>query len=150
MDDAGNAVMAGGRLSDLTEGQLVTLGRRPLPSEVVPRARFVGEVADILYLTCAHSGCHLPPFSNENLRIDDPATTHADLVGFPASQAPLLRVRPFRPSQSYLWHKLIGTHETVGGSGLRMPELHDEYQSFLDADQMARVRGWILDGARDD
>jgi hypothetical protein len=150
MDDAGNAVMAGGRLSDLSEGQLVAFGRRPLPTEVVARARWQGDVADLLYLACAHAGCHLPPFSNENLRIDDAATSHADLVGFPASQAPILRVRPFRPSQSYLWHKLRGTHLTVGGSGVRMPELHDQYQSFLTPAEEARVRGWILDGARDD
>ena len=150
MDEAGNATMVGGKLADLTEGQVVTLGRRTLPSAVVPRARYLGDVADILYLTCAHSGCHLPPFNNANLQIDDPATTHAALVGAPSDQAPLLRVKPYRPSQSYLWHKLLGTHLSVGGSGVRMPEPHGLYLEYLSQDQMDRIRGWILDGARDD
>ena len=150
MDGEGNAVMVGGRLSNLTEGQIVTLGRRALPSDVVARSRFLGQVADLLYSSCAHSGCHLPPFSNAQLAMDDPATTHANLVLAPSTQSPLLRVSPGRPSRSYLWHKLLGTHETVGGSGDRMPQFHLPGDDFLTDEEMDLVRGWILDGARDD
>ncbi|HEU4395799.1 MAG TPA: hypothetical protein VFS92_09555 [Planctomycetota bacterium] len=149
-DDEGNSVMVGGRLSNLTEGLLATYGRRPLPSSVAPRARWLGDVADLVYASCAHSGCHLPPFANAGLLIDGPAFTHAQMVGEPATQAPLLRVKPGRPSQSYVWHKLLGTHELVGGSGLRMPDPHDQYLDYYSQAELDRVRGWILDGARDD
>ncbi len=151
MDGAGNAVMVGGKLSSLTEGQIVTYGRRPpLPSTVARRARFQDGVADMIYLNCAHSGCHLPPFTSAGLGLESPAVIRASTVGVPSTQSPLLRVAPGRPSQSYLWHKLSGTHSTVGGSGERMPEVHDPGDEYLSAEEMDLVRAWILDGARDD
>lgn len=149
IDAAGNAVMVGGKLSSLTEGQVVTWGRRPLPSQVTLRARFRDGVADLLYLDCAHSGCHLPPFSNAGLALDDPGTDIANLVGVPSTQSPLLRVLPGRPSQSYLWHKVLGTQASVGGSGDRMPQLHQVGDAYLSDAEMDLLRGWILDGARD-
>jgi hypothetical protein len=151
MDEDGNAVMVGGKLSSLTEGQIVTFGRRtPLPSQVTKRARFQDGVADLIYLRCAHSGCHLPPFSNAGLALDTPEVIHASLVGVPSTQAPLLRVAPFRPSQSYAWHKLLGTQATVGGSGIRMPDEHLPGDQYFTVAEMDLIRGWILDGARDD
>ena len=149
IDGAGNAVMVGGRLSSLKEGIMVTYGRASLPSIITPRARFRDGLADLLHQGCAHSGCHLPPFSNAGLAFDTPGISRSGLVGVAATESPLLRVLPGRPSQSYLWHKLLGTQETVGGSGDRMPVLHlPGDATFGDAD-MELVRGWILDGARD-
>ncbi len=150
VDDEGNALLAGGDLSSLGAGGLVSWGKRRIPSEVVPQGRFRGGVADLLYLRCAHSGCHLPPFSNAGLSMDSPEVTHPNLVLAPSTQSPLLRVFPGRSSQSYLWHKLAGTQETVGGSGDRMPVFHLAGDDFLDAGEMDLIRGWILDGARDD
>lgn len=43
---------------------------------------------------------------------------------------------------SYLWHKLQGTHETVGGSGLAMPLTGELTSAELDA-----IRAWIEGGA---
>ncbi len=149
MDEAGNAVMVGGKLSNLTEGQIVTFGKKTLPSTVSLRARFRDGVADTIYLGCAHSGCHLPPFSNAGLALDTPEIDIANLVNVGSTQAPLLRVFPGRPSQSYLWHKLLGTQVTVGGSGDRMPTLHLPGDAYFTDDQMELIRGWILDGARD-
>jgi hypothetical protein len=149
IDGAGNAVMVGGKLSNLTEGHVVTYGRTSLPSTVALRARFRDGVADMIYLGCAHSGCHLPPFSNAGLALDTPEVTLANLVGVGSTQSPLLRVFPGRPSQSYLWHKMLGTQGTVGGSGERMPVLHLPGDAYFTDGQMELLRGWILDGARD-
>jgi hypothetical protein len=55
-------------------------------------------------------------------------------------------VLPGRPSQSYIWHKIVGTQRTVGGNGDRMPT-NQKYLSAADEDI---VRAWILEGARDD
>jgi hypothetical protein len=107
-------------------------------------------MADLIYLRCAHSGCHLPPFGSAGLGLDTPAVIRASTIGVPSTQAPLLRVAPGRPSRSYLWHKLVGTHATVGGSGLRMPDVHQPGDEFLTDPEMDLVRAWILDGARDD
>lgn len=150
VDDEGNAAMVGGNLDTLAAGGLVTWGKRTLPSEIVPRAAFRGQVADLLYLRCAHSGCHAPPLSNAGFDVDTPETTFASLVDVPSTQSPLLRVFPGRPSQSYVWHKLAGTQETVGGTGLRMPEFHQAGDDYFDEAEMDLIRGWILDGARDD
>jgi hypothetical protein len=149
IDDDGNAVMVGGRLSSLTEGQVVAWGKRKLPSSVVPRARFRDGIADMIYLGCAHSACHLPPFNNAGLALDDADTDIANLVGIASTQSPLLRVLPGRPSQSYLWHKLLGTHESVGGTGARMPTIHEPGDAYFGDAEMEQIRGWILDGARD-
>ena len=70
-------------------------------------------------------------------------------MSVPSAQSPLLRVRPGRPSQSYLWHKLAGTQDSVGGSGDRMPALHLPGDQPLAGAEMELLRGWILDGARD-
>ncbi len=150
IDDAGNAVMAGGKMSNLTEGQIVTYGKRRLPSAVARRARFGDDVHPLLYLGCAHSGCHLPPFNNGGLAIDGAETTRASLVGATSVQSPLLRVAPGRPSQSYLVHKLMGTQESVGGSGDRMPVPHLEGDDYFGEEEMEILEGWILDGARND
>jgi hypothetical protein len=149
IDDDGNAWMAGGKFSTLTEGQLVAWGKRVVPSLVAPRVRFRDGVAERLYLSCAHSGCHLPPLSNAGFLLDTPETSHANLASVPSTQSPLLRVAPGRISQSYLWHKMAGTHASVGGSGDRMPILHQPGDFLMTEVELALFRGWILDGARD-
>jgi hypothetical protein len=150
MDDDGNAVTVGGKLSTLTEGQLASYGKRRLPSVVVPRARFRDGLSAVLFSSCAHSACHLPPFTNASFAVDTPEVTLANLVSVPSVQSPLLRVSPGRPSQSYLWHKLLGTHGSVGGAGVRMPSEHLPGDDYLSDAEMDLVRAWILDGARDD
>ncbi len=146
IDDEGNAVMAGGNLFSLATGTLVTWGKRTLPTEILPAVSYRARVADILYLNCAISGCHLAPFTNEGLDFTTPEVSREGTVAIPARQSPLLRVSPGRPSRSYLWHKLEGTHEAVGGSGDRMPQGEDP----LPAEARLAVRTWILAGARDD
>ncbi len=149
MDDAGNAIMVGGKLSTLTERQVVTFGKRALSATTSLRARFRDGVADMIYNGCAHSGCHLPPFTNAGLALDTPEISYANLVNVGSTQSPLLRVFPGRPSQSYCWHKMLGTQESVGGSGDRMPTLHLPGDAYFTDEQMELLRGWILDGARD-
>ena len=51
-------------------------------------------------------------------------------------------VAPGDPDASYLWHKLTGTHEEVGGWGESMP-----YETSLPPDELAFVRAWIAGGA---
>ena len=60
-----------------------------------------------------------------------------------AAFCPLSLVTPGDSSQSYLMHKLDGTHLGVGGSGDSMPP----GLPLLDQDTRDGIRAWIDDGA---
>ena len=47
------------------------------------------------------------------------------------------------PDDSYVWHKINGTQNSVGGSGVRMPKNSPP----LNAQQKDLIEQWILDGA---
>jgi len=75
-----------------------------------------------------------------------PGQAYAALVNQPSVEAEgMLRVTPGDPGQSYLIHKLEGTHADVGGSGARMPF----HQGPLPAKQILQFRDWISAGAPD-
>ena len=65
------------------------------------------------------------------------------LVGVPSVQVPtMMRVAPGDPDTSYLFHKMLGSQQNVGGSGTSMPP-----ELRLSNDELEVVRLWILDGA---
>jgi len=68
------------------------------------------------------------------------------LVGVASTQSPLKLVEPGSPEKSYLYAKLLGTHDKGGGSGLRMPVQQDP----LTAEDLETIRQWILKGALND
>ncbi len=75
------------------------------------------------------------------------STVLADLLQ-PSEQAPgLARVKPGRPHESFLVHKLEGTQgcgaACPSGCGGRMPLVGDP----LPPEQIAQIRDWILQGA---
>ncbi|MBZ5711918.1 hypothetical protein [Nannocystis pusilla] len=51
-------------------------------------------------------------------------------------------VEPGQPDESYLWHKIAGTHDEVGGKGKRMPPS----DLLLDRD-LDLIEAWIAQGA---
>ena len=148
VDDRGGTYVAGGDLVRLKKGVLLHYGPRTLPSGVFPQAKFATQIAPLFTsTTCAVGGCHVAATPGGELDMFvDPQTLRGRLVGVPSSESPLLRVLAGRPSQSYLWHKLNGTHKTVGGSGDRMPQSAPP----LSQEMLDRIRAWFLEGARDD
>ena len=52
-------------------------------------------------------------------------------------------IEPFSRDDSYLWHKVKGTHKDVGGKGIRMPDPDEP----LDFDQLDVIGAWINGGA---
>jgi hypothetical protein len=54
----------------------------------------------------------------------------------------LRRVQPGDPDASYLYRKITGTQTSAGGSGTPMPP-----GETLSADEIARIRDWIAQGA---
>lgn len=100
---------------------------------------FASQIAPIFDTRCVM--CHVDGNELGGLRLfPEP---WAQLVGVASTQAPLKLVEPGSPEKSYLYAKLLGTHESVGGSGLQMPP----QQGPLDAADIEAIRRWIAEGA---
>lgn len=88
-------------------------------------------------------GCHWqepPRGASGGLSISGPA----DLVNVRSDDVSTMdEIEPFSTADSYVWHKVEGTHRTVGGAGVRMPQ----NGPYLTAQQMDLLEAWILDGA---
>jgi|GEM_PF-2028380 len=101
--------------------------------------------SDVIVLGCAVSGCHdnrATPAANMNLTSAD--NTYNAFVNRISQQVPSLKVvTPFDFANSYLIHKIDGTHLTVGGIGVQMPQ----YAAALPKGQRDRIVQWVLDGA---
>jgi hypothetical protein len=81
--------------------------------------------------------CHLHGFASGGFSFDEGA---ADLVGV-ESRFGMVYAEPGSTDESYLWHKVTGTHLEVGGFGARMP-----IGPPLDARETARIEDWIVSG----
>lgn len=105
----------------------VAFGARVLP--VLEKACFV---------------CHSPDDDQGELSLLP--DTWAKLVNVPSRQVAMKLVEPSSPEKSYLFLKLLGTHEEAGGRGRIMPIEQDA----LGPADMEAIRQWILQGAKND
>ena len=125
----------------LLTGALIACGESGVePGEV----SFSQQVQPILTDRCAFSGCHAStsPAAEQSLA---EGLAYVNVYNVPSQELPSMdRVEPGDPDQSYLVHKIQGTHLDVGGSGLRMPR----GQEPLSQDQINLIRAWIQQGAR--
>jgi len=76
--------------------------------------------ADVQPITNRCVGCHQNAAPAGKLSLQK-GTAPANLIWVKADEADMPYVTPGDPAQSYLWHKLKGTHLEVGGSGAQMP-----------------------------
>jgi mono/diheme cytochrome c family protein len=102
---------------------------------------FEDDIQPILKQHCVM--CHLPGAALGGLQLYPDAWR--SMVGVTSAQSPLELVKAGDPDKSYLYLKLIGTHETAGGSGELMPI----QQPPLDSAQIDLIRTWIEQGAKD-
>lgn len=94
------------------------------------------EVQTLVNGRCAP--CHITNAS-AGLSLANDFTTNT--VNVNSSQvATLKRIQPGNKETSYLYHKIKGTHLTVGGSGLRMPRNGPPY---LTDNEVARIGAYI-------
>jgi len=69
---------------------------------------------------------------------------YSELVDVPSSDVPSMdRVEPGDSANSYFFHKIAGTHGSVGGAGVQMPL---GYPAVSAADQLL-IQTWIDEGA---
>lgn len=113
------------------------------PAVADDTVRFSRDLVPILRTQCAT--CHLTGQEAGNLKLH-PAAAHSSLISIASIESPLQRVKPGAPQESYLMHKLDGTHLDAGGSGDRMPFGAPP----LDEATRELFRRWIAAGARPD
>lgn len=102
---------------------------------------FSRDLAPVLKARCAI--CHLTGQEGGNMKLY-PAAAYASIVNISSKESSLLRIRPGAPDQSYLMHKLDGTHLDAGGQGDQMPF----GQPPLDETTLNLFRTWIANGAK--
>ena len=93
---------------------------------------------------CATPGTCSPATQNLDLTLDGDG--YDDLVDRMSVQFPaMVRVEPGDPENSYLWHKIAGTHEMVcmAGCGTQMPK----NAMPLDEATQQKIYDWIAGGA---
>ncbi len=99
---------------------------------------FATDIQLIFDVRC--KGCHVEGDAQGGLNLDD---GWAKIVNVPSLDvAAMDEIEPGDLDNSYLWHKLQGTHLDVAGSGSKMPKTGAMSVSELDT-----VEGWILAGA---
>jgi hypothetical protein len=144
VDAEGGVWFAGGNILQHGNGTLLYYGSRALGADaslVLPQAPWT-TVQPLLTETCAIVTCHGPPIAEADMDLSTPELVATSLRRIPSTESPLLRILPGRPSGSYLWHKLQGTQDGVGGSGETMPK-----EGTLTPEQIDQIRAWILEGS---
>ncbi len=102
------------------------------------------DVQPIFTGNCVFSGCHTGSSPEEGMSLGE-GQTFSNVVNVAARQLPSMsRVTPSQPDNSYLVHKVQGTHLAAGGSGSRMPE----GQPPLSQSDIDLIRAWIQAGAQ--
>jgi hypothetical protein len=100
---------------------------------------FSAQVEPILTQRCVM--CHLAGAAQAGLALyPEP---WAALVGVTSTESLLKLVEPGSPEKSYLYAKLLGRQQEVGGSGAPMPFQQDP----LEPGELATIRQWIEQGA---
>ena len=102
-----------------------------------------GDVQPIFTGNCTFSGCHAGSSPAQGMSLVA-GQAFSNVVNVVARELPSMnRVTPNQPDNSYLVHKVQGTHLAAGGSGSRMPE----GQSPLSQSDINLIRAWIQAGA---
>jgi hypothetical protein len=116
------------------------------------RTSFSEEIEPQLTFVCARVGCHTAVDATAGLVLES-GVAYANLVGVtpmgPACGGGVAveaaRVTPGDPAGSLMYTKISGTQTC----GERMPYMCDATMTCLDAEFIATVEDWILDGAPD-
>lgn len=89
--------------------------------------------------------CHMSGAMQGGLTLE-PGLSPRSLISVKSTQSALMLIAPGKPEDSYLIHKLEGTHIKVGGTGASMP-FSAEVPLKLEAKDIALIRHWVAIGA---
>ena len=111
------------------------------PLSTVAEVSFEQDLLPTLKRRCG--ACHITGDEPGNMALV-PGRAYDSIVDKTSVEAKgMLRVAPGDAKASYLFHKVQGTHLSVGGSGVRMPM----HQPPLPASFIERLAAWIEAGA---
>lgn len=102
---------------------------------------FQKDIVPVLRQQCA--SCHMTGSEPGGLKLY-PSAAYESVVGQSSDVSSLKLVEPGHPDESYLLHKLKGTHFDVGGGGARMPQ----GSAPLSEDLIEDFELWILQGSK--
>jgi hypothetical protein len=102
---------------------------------------YADDVQPIFDANC--TGCHVGATAPRGLDLSDGVSYDMIVDVASGELSSMDRIEPFDPANSYLIHKIEGTHRAVGGTGVRMPQ----GGPYLDATTAGIIEGWVLDGA---
>lgn len=112
-----------------------------LDEDVLPTPDYSADIQPIWDARCT-TACHGGTVAAGGLRLN--GDSHAELVAVSSSGLPSMHlVSPGDPANSYLWHKLMGSHQSVGGTGSVMPKNGGP----LTQGQLDVIESWILANA---
>lgn len=111
------------------------------PAEMVS---YTADVQPIWDANCTTS-CHVAGGTGATWFLITPDESYEAIVGKNSlSFSSLVLVDPGDRENSYLWHKINGTHVDVGGGGTQMPPPPAE---MLSSDDLNTIGAWIDQGA---
>ncbi|TAJ21104.1 MAG: hypothetical protein EPO47_03190 [Rugosibacter sp.] len=110
-----------------------------------PAPSYKKTIQPIFNANCVY--CHMSGAMQGGLTLE-PGLSPRSLVSIKSTGSPLMLVVPGKPNDSYLIHKLEGTHLKVGGMGASMPFSAGVLLKLEEKD-LALIHRWILLGAVD-
>jgi len=102
-------------------------------------------IQPILNANCVF--CHMSGAMQGGLTLE-PGLSPRSLISVRSTESALMLIAPGKPEDSYLIHKLEGTHIQAGGTGASMP-FSAETPLKLEAKDIALIRHWVAIGAPD-
>lgn len=121
--------------NDLNKGVVVSSGQQPDSATIEGLHRFV------FYPKCATNGCHDGHFEPDFRTIQSAWYTLVRATPVKKQSPYTFRVTPYDTGQSWMWHRVTTTDQTLG----RMPL----YDNALDDASLNAIKKWILKGAPD-
>jgi hypothetical protein len=107
---------------------------------VVYATNYDDDIQPIFDAEC--TSCHSGASPSANLDLSD----SSEIIDVASDDVPSMdRVEPGDTSNSYLWHKIKGTHGSVGGAGSTMPR----GGGSLTSAEISLIGDWIDEGAPD-
>ncbi len=105
---------------------------------------YASQVRPIFVYNCVMAGCHFYVSPQLDLTLGEQIEA-ADLINIASQELPdMNRITPLDSLNSYLFHKINGTHLEVGGSGERMP--FGRIDPLRDS-EISTIENWINIGA---
>jgi len=126
----------------LVLGLAILAGSAALARQSESEPSFDRDIQPIFDLRCATCHNNDDPVGGLTLEMH---FAYDQIVGVPSLQSGFKRVEPGNSQQSYLLHKIVGTHISAGGTGFAMPAFTG---NLIRPEEIRLIEAWIDTGAK--